>query len=199
MKELTARQKEVLSFIDHFKQEHNYSPTIREIADHFEISVKGAHDHVNALKRKGSLRLQTRRSRTMEVVGSRGQDHNVEIPLVGIAAAGPLILSEENREGTILIHETALKKNRKYFAFRVEGDSMSGAGIVEGDVAVIEKTNLIHNGEIAAVLVNEIVSLKRFFKEAHRIKLLVENPAQPPVYSQNVRVLGRLSQIIRNY
>ncbi|MDR2375781.1 MAG: transcriptional repressor LexA [Treponema sp.] len=199
MKELTARQKEVLSFIDHFKQEHSYSPTIREIADYFEISVKGAHDHVNALKKKGSLRIQNRRSRTMEVVGAHARDHNVEIPLLGITAAGTLILSEENREGTILIHETALKKNRKYFAFRVEGDSMVGAGIVEGDVAVIEKTNLIRNGEIAVVVVNEIASLKRFFKEAHRIKLQVEDPTQPPVYSQNVRVLGRLSQIIRNY
>jgi repressor LexA len=199
MKELTARQKEVLSFIDHFKQEHGYSPTIREIADHFEISVKGAHDHVNALKKKGSLRLQNRRSRTMEVVGSHGQDHNVEIPLLGTVAAGSSPLADENREGTILIHETALKKNRKYFAFHVREDSMTGAGIVEGDLAVAEKTNLVHNGEIAVVAINELPMLKRFFKEAHRIKLQAENPAHPPIYIQSVRILGRLSQIIRTY
>jgi repressor LexA len=199
MKELTSRQKEVLSFIDRFKQEHSYSPTIREIADYFEISVKGAHDHVTALKKKGSLRLENRRSRTMEVVGVRERDHNVEIPLLGTVAAGTPILAEENREGTILVHESALKKNRRYFALRVRGDSMSGAGIVDGDLAVIEKTSVAHNGEITVVVVNDAVTLKRFFKEAHRIRLQAENPAYPPIYGQNVRILGRLTQIIRSY
>jgi repressor LexA len=199
MKELTQRQKEVLSFIDNFKQEKGYSPTIREIADRFEISVKGAHDHVTALKKKGSLRLVTRRSRTMEVVGAHDRDHNVEIPLLGTVAAGIPILAEEDREGTIWIHETMIKKNHKYFALKVRGDSMSGAGIVDGDVAIIEKTNLVHNGEIAVVMVNEAATLKRFYKESHRIRLQAENPAYSPIYGQNVRILGRLTQIIRNY
>ncbi|MDR1024350.1 MAG: transcriptional repressor LexA [Treponema sp.] len=199
MKELTQRQKEVLSFIDNFKQEHGYSPTIREIGEFFNISVKGAHDHVTALKKKGSLRLVTRRSRTMEVVGTHERSHNIEIPLLGTVAAGIPILAEENREGTILIHESALKKNRKYFALKVRGDSMSGAGIMDGDTAIIEKLNLVHNGEIAVVMVNEAATLKRFFKESHRIKLQAENPAYPPIYSQNVRILGRLAQIIRTY
>jgi repressor LexA len=199
MKELTARQKEVLAFIDGFKQEHSYSPTIREVADHFEISVKGAHDHINALRKKGSLRLQDGCSRTMEVVGTHGYDHNVEIPLLGTVAAGVPILAEENREGTILIHESALKKNRRYFALRVRGDSMSGAGIVDGDLAVIEKANVVRNGEIAVVLLNDAATLKRFFKEANRIRLQAENPAYPPLYGQNVRILGRLAHIIRNY
>jgi repressor LexA len=199
MKELTSRQKEVLSFIDHFKQEHGYSPTIREIAEFFEISVKGAHDHVTALKKKGSLRLENRRSRTMELVGVHDRDHNIEIPLLGTVAAGIPILAEENREGTILVHESLLKKNRKYFALHVRGDSMSGAGIVDGDLAVIEKTNLVHNGEIAVVVVNEAATLKRFYKETHRVRLQAENPAYPPIYNQNVRILGRLTQIIRNY
>jgi repressor LexA len=199
MRELTYRQKEVLSFIDRFKREHSYSPTIREIAEHFEISVKGAHDHVTALKKKGSLRLENRRSRTMEVVGAQQRDHDVEIPLVGTVAAGLPILAEENMEGTILVHESALKKNRKYFALHVKGDSMSGAGIIDGDLAVIEKTNIVHNGEIAVVMVNDAATVKRFFKETNRIKLQAENPAYPPIYSQNVRVLGRLTQIIRSY
>jgi repressor LexA len=199
MKELTYRQKEVLSFIDHFKREHSYSPTIREIAEHFEISVKGAHDHVTALKKKGSLRLENRRSRTMEVVGAHDRDHSVEIPLLGTVAAGLPILAEENLEGTVLVHEATLKKNRKYFALHVRGDSMSGAGIMDGDLAVIEKTSIVHNGEIAVAMVNDAVTVKRFFKEAHRIKLQAENPAYPPIYSQNVRILGRLTQIIRTY
>jgi repressor LexA len=200
MKELTDRQKEVLNFIDRFKREHSYSPTIREIAEHFRISVKGAHDHVTALKKKGSLRLENRRSRTMEVVGAQPRDHNVlEIPLVGTVAAGLPILAEENMEGTVLIHESSVKRNRKYFALHVKGDSMSGVGIMDGDLAIIEKTNTVHNGEIAVVMVNDAATVKRFYKETNRVKLQAENPAYPPIYSQNVRVLGRLTQVIRSY
>ncbi|MDR1443918.1 MAG: transcriptional repressor LexA [Treponema sp.] len=199
MKELTQRQKVVLAFIDNFKQEKGYAPTIREIAEHFEISVKGAHDHVTALKKKGSLRLVTRRSRTMEVVGAHERSFNVEIPLLGTVAAGIPILAEENREGVILVHESTLKKNRNYFALKIRGDSMTGAGIMDGDVAIIEKSNLAHNGEIVVVMVNEAATLKRFFKENHRVKLQAENPVYPPIYSQNVRILGRLAQIIRSY
>jgi repressor LexA len=200
MKELTDRQKVVLSFIEHFIHDHNYPPTIREIADHFEISVKGAHDHVTALKKKGSLRQEEKRSRTMEVVGAREQNRMVGVPLLGTVAAGIPILSEENREGTVMIHESMTKKNRKYFALKVRGDSMSGAGIMDGDTAIIEKANVLHNGEIGVAVIDEAYTLKRFFKESNRVKLQAENPAYPPIYcSQNVRLLGRLVHIIRSY
>jgi repressor LexA len=76
---------------------------------------------------------------------------------------------------------------------------MINAGITEGDTAVIEKANTVRNGEIAVVLTDEAATLKRFFKESKRIKLQAENPKYPPIYSQNVRVLGRLVYIIRNY
>jgi repressor LexA len=200
MKDLTERQKEVLSFIEHFIREHNYPPTIREIADHFEISVKGAHDHVIALRKKGSLRQEDKRSRTMEVVGARERNQMVEVPLQGTVAAGKPILAEENREGTVMIHESVLKKNRHYFALKVRGDSMSGVGILDGDTAVIEKANVIRNGEIGVVEIEDYgYTLKRYFKESKRIKLQAENSAYPPIYSQNVRVVGRLAQVIRSY
>lgn len=197
MKELTARQKEVLSFIDFFSREHNYPPTIREVGDHFEISVKGAHDHVIALKKKGFLRQEEKRSRTMEVVGNRNRC--VEIPLVGVVAAGIPIMSEENFEGTVPVHESMIKKNRKYFALKIRGDSMSGAGILDGDTAVIEKTSIVRNGEIAVTWVNNAVTLKRVFKESNRVRLQAENPAFPPIYGKNVRIEGRLIQVIRSY
>ncbi|MDR3172650.1 MAG: transcriptional repressor LexA [Treponema sp.] len=199
MRELTARQKEVLSFIDLFSREHSYPPTIREIGDHFGISVKGAHDHVIALKKKGFLRQEEKRSRTMEVVGARSKSHYVEIPLVGVVAAGTPIMSEENFEGTIPIHDSLIKKNRKYFALKVRGDSMSGAGILDGDTAVIEKTSVVRNGEIAVTWVNNAATLKRVFKESNRVRLQAENPAYPPIYGKNVRIEGRLIQVIRSY
>jgi len=202
MKELTKRQKEVLSFIAAYIKNHTYPPTIREIADHFSISVKGAYDHITALKRKNCLKHDDKRSRTMELVRSK-TDENLgtvyNIPIVGTVAAGIPILSEENWEGTITVHQSALKKNRTYFALRVRGDSMSGAGIMDGDMAIIEKLNVVRNGEIAVAVVDDAVTLKRFYRENSRFKLQAENPAYKPIFSRDVRILGRLAQIIRNY
>jgi len=202
MKELTKRQKEVLSFIAAYIKSHSYPPTIREIGDHFSISVKGAYDHIAALKRKQCLKQDNNRSRTMGLVVSKvDEDLGTisKIPIVGTVAAGTPILSEENWEGTITLHQSMLKKNKVYFAVRVRGDSMSGAGIMDGDMAIIEKMTVVKNGEIAVAVIDDAVTLKRFFKENARIKLQAENPDYKPIYCQDVRILGRLAQIIRYY
>jgi repressor LexA len=200
MKELTQRQKEVLSFVAEYINAHSYPPTIREIAEYFAISVKGAHDHVTALKKKGCLKQADKRSRTMELVkGEGGGDGVVEIPILGTVAAGQPILADEDRDGSIVMHGSMLKKNRKYFALKVRGDSMSGAGIMDGDTVVIEKQNTVKSGEIAVAVVDEAVTLKRFFRESTRVRLQAENPAYSPIYSQNVKILGRLARVVRFY
>jgi len=200
MKELTDRQKQVLSFIANYIKKNSYPPTIREIADHFKISVKGAHDHITALRKKGHLRQADKRPRTMGLTHSRPEDADlVEIPLLGTVAAGLPVLAEENFDGNILLHRSMLKKNKKYFALKVKGDSMSGIGILEGDTAIIEKQNSVRNGDIAVAVIDEAVTLKRFYRESSRIRLQAENPAYKPIYSQDVKILGRLFTIIRSY
>jgi len=200
MKELTDRQKQVLTFIANYIKKQSYPPTIREIADHFEISVKGAHDHITALRKKGHLKQADKRPRTMGLTHLRPEDADLmEIPILGTVAAGVPILAEENFDGNILLHRSMLKKSKKYFALKVKGDSMSGAGILQGDTAIIEKMNTVRNGEIAVAVIDEAVTLKRFYKESSRIKLQAENPAYKPIYSQEVKILGRLYSIIRSY
>jgi len=200
MKELTDRQKQVLSFIADYIKNNSYPPTIREIADHYGISVKGAHDHITALRKKGHLKYAEKRPRTMGLTHKRPEDMDMmEIPLLGTVAAGLPLLAEENFDGNILMHRSLFKKNKKYFALKVKGDSMSGVGILEGDTAVIEKQNTVKNGEIAVAVIDEAVTLKRFYKESSRIRLQAENPAYKPIYSQDVKILGRLFTIIRSY
>ena len=202
MKGLTKRQKEVLSFISAFIKNHSYPPTIRDTAEHFSISIKGAHDHIMALKRKNFLKQDGKRSRTIELVQPKADEDLgavCKIPIVGTVAAGIPILSEENWEGTVTIQQSLLKKNRTYFAVKVRGDSMSGAGIMDGDMAIIEKLSIVKNGEIAVAVVDDAVTLKRFYRENTRIKLQAENPAYKPIYCQDVRILGRLAQIVRYY
>jgi repressor LexA len=200
MKELTQRQGEVLTFIKEYIKTHAYPPTIREIADFFGISVKGAYDHVEALKKKGHLKSGGKRSRTIELVKKEEEAEDfVEIPLLGSVAAGLPILAEENWDGSIPMHSSALKKNRQYFALKIRGDSMEGAGIMDGDTAVIEKQETVPNGTIVVAVVDEAVTLKRFYKESNRIRLEPASSKYLPIYSQDVRILGRLSHLFRAY
>ncbi|AEF85709.1 LexA repressor [Treponema primitia ZAS-2] len=206
MKELTQKQRNVLDFITGYIKDHAFPPTMREIGEYFSISVKGAYDHVEALRKKGFLRLGDKRSRTLEIIKD-DPDTNpgvkfkqiLEVPLLGTVAAGRPILSEENWEGTIPIHHSLLKRNADHFALTVRGDSMIGAGIMDGDIAVIEKRESAENQEIVVALVDEAVTLKRFFKESNRIRLEPENPKYKPIFTQNARILGRLAHIIRSY
>ena len=229
MKGPTDRQREVLSYIARYIEENVYPPSIREIADHFGFSVKAAHDHIGALKQKNLLERNGSRSRTLRLSGgladglaesepdswegdsdedndrdpddrSTDSGNLVRIPIVGRVAAGFPILAEENRDGTVGIDVSMLKRNRTYFAVEVKGDSMEGAGILNGDTAIIEQQETVANGEIAVVLVDDEVTLKRFFLEGRQVRLQSENPAYAPmIFTEEVRVLGRLSHIFRNY
>jgi repressor LexA len=201
MKEPTPRQREVLDFISGYIRNHSYPPTIREIAEHFSMSVKGAYDHISALKKKGRIKLGDKRSRTLEVVHTEGDleyEGFVAIPILGVVAAGKPILAEENWDGTLPIHTSFLKKNKQYFALKVKGDSMKDAGILDSDITLIQKQNTARNGEIVVAVVDEAVTLKRFFKEAARVRLQPENAAYNPIYSRDVRVLGKLAYVIRS-
>ncbi|MDR2185773.1 MAG: transcriptional repressor LexA [Treponema sp.] len=200
MKELTHRQGEALAFIKEYIKIHAYPPTIREIADFFGISVKGAYDHVEALKKKGCVKSGGKRSRTIELVKREEESGGfVEVPLLGSVAAGRPISAEENWDGSVPVHGSTLKKNRQYFALKVRGDSMEEAGIMDGDTAVIEKADTVPNGTIVVAMVDEAVTLKRFYKESNRVRLEPANSKYLPIYSQDVRILGRLAHLFRCY
>ena len=200
MKEATERQKEVLDFIADYVRAHTYSPTIREVAEHFSISVKGAHDHLTALRKKGLMKQGDKKPRTMELVRSEEEEDVIEIPILGTVAAGRPILAEENIDGSIKLHRSLIKKGRQYFALQVRGDSMEGAGIMDGDTAVIEQQSVVKNGEIAVVMMEDAVTLKTFYKESNRVRLQPENSKYNPIYcSGDLRILGKLAHIIRSY
>jgi len=199
MKTLTKRQSEVLDFIRDYKSKNTYPPTIREIAENFSISVKGAYDHLKALEKKESIKCNLRRSRAIEVTEAFDLDEVINVPLLGNVAAGVPLLAEENLDGYIPVPVRYLKKGQ-HFALKVKGDSMKDAGILEGDTALFHHQVTAENGNIVVALLNdEAVTLKRFYKETNRIKLKAENPVYPPIYTQNVRILGKLVCILRNY
>jgi len=202
MRKPTKRQEEVLEFIAGYIHTHAYSPTIREVANFFSISVKGAHDHLAALKKKGLLRQGDNKPRTMELVKAREEEQDFrEIPILGTVAAGRPVMAVENMDGSIRLHKSLLKRGREYFALQVRGDSMEGAGIMEGDTAIIEQQNTVRNGEIVVVMQDDdAVTIKTFYRESARIRLQPENSKYSPIYcSGDVRVLGKLAHIFRSY
>ncbi|OHD25807.1 MAG: repressor LexA [Spirochaetes bacterium GWB1_59_5] len=201
MNELTDRQKEVLDYIETFIRENPYPPTIREIAAHFGMSAKGAYDHMKALERKGRIRTGGGRSRKIEIIGKSilaGRSPTIELPVLGSVAAGKPIFAEENYESSVHV-PASMVGSATCFALRVRGDSMINAGILDGDLAVIEQKQEARDGEIVVAAIDDMVTLKRFYKEKSRIRLEPENQAYAPIFSQDVRILGQLRGIVRTY
>jgi repressor LexA len=203
VKELTQRQREVIKFISDYIIDNNFPPTIREVANYFGISIKGAYDHVAALRKKGSLKFNDRQARTMEVVSldrTKANKDLITVPFFTEKSPAGRNLAEENTENLITLHASMLKKSKDYFAYKVQGDSMNGAGILEGDLAIIEKDRSIENGEIGAFVLENGVSLRRFYREGEGIRLCSENPNYEVVHCNNdLKILGRLVTLIRSY
>jgi repressor LexA len=203
MKGLTRRQQEVLDFIRRYVAERKYPPTLREIGQHFGITVKGGYDHVKALEKKRAIRCQSNRSRAIEVLDDhpdeKGSAAAHAVPILGKVAAGKPLFVEENFEGVVHLPSELLGSGR-FFAVNVAGDSMLDAGILDGDIAVIRHQTDAANGDIVVALVDEeAVTLKRFFRRNNSVELRPENPRFHPIFSQNVRILGKMSCLVRRY
>lgn len=202
MKELTNRQQQVLHFISSFTEANVCPPTVRETAEYFSISIKAVQDHFVALRKKGYLAPAERGSRSLRVLMG---DESIEekrpcrIPLLGSVAAGIPVLCEENYGGCISVPGFMVDSGSNYFALHVRGDSMIEAGIFDGDLAIIRQQNEAANGMIVVALIEDAVTLKRFFRESSRIRLEAENHNFQTIYCQKVIILGVLSNIIRNY
>ena len=204
MREATKRQQEILDYIAMYVRKNGYPPAIREIAKHFAISLKGATDHLYALRKKGLLEQGDKKYRSIKLVNYDDEGEIVEIPILGTVAAGKPILSDENYEGKIRLNRSFVKKGFRYFALRVKGDSMENAGIMEGDIAIILQQNMAQNGEIVVAMVDENMdegfTIKRFYMEGSRIKLKPESPNHPiKYYNKDVLILGKLVSILRSY
>ena len=200
MKGITERQQQVLNFISDYTAENGYPPTVREISEHFGISIRAIQDHLIALQKKGYLSQAQKRSRSIKVLSdSQNQPFVGKVPLLGTVAAGKPLLCEENLDGYVNLTEPFVRPGKSYFALRVRGQSMINAGILEGDLAVVEQANVAVDGQIIVAVIDDAITLKRYYKEATRIRLQPENPDFQPIYCDDVRIVGILSNIVRTY
>ncbi|MBR6216558.1 MAG: repressor LexA [Spirochaetaceae bacterium] len=204
MKALTECQQESLRYIRDYTLENSRPPTIREVAEHFGVTVKAAQDRITALRKKKFLAPSDNCSRSLRILvdideKEKENSEMVSVPLLGTIAVGKPLICADNTEGRIFVPSSFLRKDSEYFALTVKGESMSQAGILDGDTALIQQCETAEDGEIIVVLLDDTITLKRYFKEPSRIRLQSENPDFKPIYCQDVRILGRLSTIIRIY
>lgn len=198
MDPLTKRQAQILSYITDFIQKEGYAPSYREIGEHFALSSTATvAEHVEALRQKGHLTYEERLARSIQVTPDFNPNDMVAVPLLGAIAAGRPIEAVVTSE-TIEIPRDMMAPN--VYALRVKGDSMIKDGILSGDYVIIQQTNQAKNGEIVvALLENESVTLKRFYRERDHIRLQPANDSYEPIRVKQVSIQGKVRGLIRKF
>jgi repressor LexA len=211
---LTERQREIYDFVARYADRHGYPPTVREIGEAVGLaSPSTVHAHLANLERAGYLRRDPTKPRALEVVrreragtaaGALAAAVQAEVhvlPLVGEIAAGGPLLAEENIEDHLAVPEP-LARGGEEFLLRIKGDSMVEAGILHGDYVVVRRQQTARDGDIVVALAGEDeaadeATVKRFFREAGRIRLQPENSALEPLYPEHVQILGKVIGVFR--
>ncbi|HST16251.1 MAG TPA: transcriptional repressor LexA [Gaiellaceae bacterium] len=205
---LTARQQEIWNFLVAYVDRHGYPPTVREIGEQVGLaSPSTVHAHLANLERAGLLRRDPTKPRALELIGrerreaepARGEQADVaRLPLVGeIAAGGPLLAEQAIEEYIPLPAST-----RGDFLLRVKGESMLDAGILDGDLVIVQRAQDARNGEIVVALAGDDESadeatVKTFYRERGRVRLQPENASMEPIYADHVQILGRVVGVFR--
>lgn len=200
---LYRRQRQIVDFLVQYVQQHGFSPTLQEIASAIGVSsLATVHEHLEALERKGVIRKFEGAVRGIEMVDRKmGKSSvGVELPVMGYIAAGSPIVPFTDPNATFTIAPDMLSGKRRAYVLQVKGQSMIDDGILDGDYVVVEEQEEVKNGDIVvALLDNGLATLKRFFREATRIRLEPANAQMQPIYATRVRVQGKVVGVIRKF
>lgn len=200
---LYRRQKQMVDFIAQYIQANGHSPTLQNIADAMNVtSLATVHEHVATLVKKGILKKYVGAVRGLEVIDPHynTSDPGLKLPILGYIAAGQPIEPYTDPNASFSVAPNMVSGKKRSFVLQVKGDSMIDEGILDGDYVVIEEEDQANNGEIVvALLENGLATLKRFFKEATRIRLEPANSNMSPIYTTNVRIQGKVVGVIRRF
>ncbi|MDS1004763.1 transcriptional repressor LexA [Clostridium sporogenes] len=194
------KQNEVYNFIKLQIKEKGYPPSVREICKAVGLSsTSSVHFHLKRLEKEGLIKRDSSKTRAIEIVDPTSKKEVINIPIVGTITAGNPILAIENIEDVFPLPIDYVKNTKDLFMLKVSGESMIEAGILDGDLAIIEKTDSANNGDIVVALIDNEATLKRFFKERSYIRLQPENKSMEPIILEDCKVLGILVGIYRKY
>lgn len=200
---LYRRQKQIVQFISQYVAQNGCAPTLKEIGQALEVSsLATVHEHLQALIKKGVLKKYSGSIRGLELVGDAGNQDlaRVNLPILGFIAAGRPIEPYTDPNASFSVSPAMISGKKRSFVLRVKGDSMIEDGILDGDYVVIEETQTAENGDIVvALLENGLATLKRFFREATRVRLEPANSSMSPIFATDVRIQGVCVGVIRKF
>lgn len=189
--------QEFYEYIKAFQLENGYPPTVREIQNQFSIkSTASVAFYLRHLESENLIRRSKLKNRSIEIVG---ESKRCEVPLLGDIAAGAPLLAVENVDSYFPMPEGFFGKGSELFMLRIRGTSMIEIGINDGDFVVIRRQETAENGEIAAVLIENEATLKRFYKEKNHYRLHPENSEMSDIITDNAVILGILVGLVRRY
>jgi repressor LexA len=200
---LYRRQKQILEFLNSYIDQRGHAPTLVEIAKKLGVSsLATVHEHLQTLEKKGLIKRSGGINRGIEILDKKIGEivRGVELPLMGFIAAGSPIEPFTDPNATFAVTPNMISPHKKSYVLQVKGDSMIDDGILDGDFVVVEETNQARDGDIVVAMINNgIVTLKRFFKEAGRVRLQPANTSMRPIYAKDVTIQGRVVSVVRKY
>lgn len=203
---LYKRQRQILDYLNQYIQKNGYSPTLVEISKSLGVhSLATVHEHLEAMQTKGIIKRKGGAARgieitNLEMAGRATTPGAVELPVLGYIAAGAPIEPMTDPNATFAVPPSMVSSKKRAFVLQVKGDSMIEAGIYDRDYVVIEQTDQARDGEVVvALLENGFATLKKYFKEATRIRLEPANSTMAPIFVPNVRIQGKCVGVIRRY
>ena len=197
------KQSQILDYIKQHIQSTGSAPTLREIAIAIGVSsLATVHEHLTALEEKKLIKRKTGKNRSIELVNEtiNFEEKGIEVPILGFIAAGGPIEPFSDPNSSLSIPSVFLSGKKRTYVLKVKGESMIDEQIRDGDYVIIEQSEIANNGDIVvALLDNGMATLKRFFKEATRIRLEPANTTMSPIFVKNVRIQGKVVGLIRRY
>ncbi|MFH0779609.1 MAG: transcriptional repressor LexA [Parcubacteria group bacterium] len=197
---ITKKQSEVLRFITNFVKDSDYAPSCREIAEGLGLSSPATvHEHLQMLKSKGFLNINSNEPRGLELTSSVLKlGKTIELPLAGLITAGEPIEALEEKE-TMAVPADLVRDENAY-VLKVKGISMIDEGIWDGDYVIVERNHSPQNGDVVVALLNNAyATLKKFYRETNRIRLQPANASMKPIYCKDVAIRGIVKAIIRKF
>ncbi len=197
---ISAKQQEILEYIKESILNKGYPPAVREICEAVHLSsTSSVHSHLETLEKNGYIRRDPTKPRTIEICDDSFQMMRREmtsIPVIGRVAAGQPILATENIEGYFPL-PVEYVPNADTFILKVKGESMINAGIFDGDIIFVEKTNNVRDGDTVVALIDDSATVKTFYKEAGHIRLQPENDSMEPIIVENCEIIGKVFGVFR--
>lgn len=197
---ISKKQLEILEYIKSQILERGFPPAVREICEAVNLkSTSSVHSHLETLEKNGYIRRDPTKPRAIEILDDSfnlTRREMVNVPIIGQVAAGEPILAQENIENYFPI-PTEFMPNHPTFLLRVKGESMINAGILDGDMVLVEQTAAASNGDMVVALIEDGATVKTFYKEEGVFRLQPENDFMEPIIVSEVSILGKVIGVFR--